>query len=126
LLASTIRIETAPGEQLEVVLRTNGGLLDTTVLDDRQTPLSGITVVLVPSPPLRGRLDLYRTGTTSASGAVRIQGIAPGEYKVFAWDGIPTGSWLDPDVIRLYENQGRSVRFDAEGRNTLTLIPIRL
>ncbi len=65
-------------------------------------------------PAVRGRFDLVRTGATNASGQFRLERVAPGDYKLFAWDEVGDGDWQDPDFMRQYEDRGRPVRI-AEG-----------
>jgi hypothetical protein len=38
-----------------------------------------------------------------------VDSIAPGEYKVFAWDEVEDRAWEDTDFIRLYETRGKAV-----------------
>jgi hypothetical protein len=66
-------------------------------------------VVLVPDIFLRKRSTLYKVRTSDAAGGFRIEAIGPGDYKIFAWEGVETGSWQDPDFIRAYENRGKGL-----------------
>jgi hypothetical protein len=38
-----------------------------------------------------------------------LKGVAPGDYKLFAFENIEKDTWLDPDVLRGYESQGAPV-----------------
>jgi hypothetical protein len=69
------------------------GSLSGAVLDDQKKPASGVTVVLVPEPRLRGRSDLYKTAMSDAAGKFDISGITPGRYRVFSWEDAEQGSW---------------------------------
>jgi hypothetical protein len=113
-----------PG-QLEIVLSLNSGSLDAVVLDEMQKPFSNARVVLVPDPPRRNRLDLYDAGASDAFGRIGFQGLTPGDYRIFAWDDVPTDAWEDPDFIRLYEDRGRSLRIGegSTGNIELKVIP---
>src|SRR5262249_2741345 len=104
-----------PG-QFDVVISLNSGLLDATVLDDAQKPFFDATVVLVPDPPRRQRLDLYYAAGSDPSGRVHFGSVAPGEYRIFAWDDVPGDAWQDPDFLRPYEGSGKPVRI-MEGTN---------
>jgi hypothetical protein len=35
--------------------------------------------------------------------------IAPGDYKLFAWDEIEPGAWEDANFLRTYETHGRAL-----------------
>jgi hypothetical protein len=106
-----------PGE-FDIVLSFNTGLLAVTVVDDDRKPVYDATVVLVPDAPLRERSDLYFVTGSSTSGNVHWDGVAPGAYKLFAWDDVPSGAWLDPDFIRIYESRGQPVRIIEGGLTT--------
>jgi hypothetical protein len=38
-----------------------------------------------------------------------MKAIAPGDYKLFAFDNIEKDSWMDPDVLRDFESKGTAV-----------------
>jgi hypothetical protein len=82
------------------------------VTNSRGEPIGNATVALVPEAPRRRRADLYRTISTDVSGRFQMQGLTPGDYKVFAWDDVEEGAWLDPEFLRAYENRGTRVRID--------------
>jgi hypothetical protein len=105
-----------PG-QFDIVIGINSGSLEAVALDEKQNPFPDATVVLVPDPPRRERFDLYAAGA-DASGRVRLSGLAPGDYKVFAWDDVQADAWQDPDFIRRYEDRGKPVHI-SEGSNEL-------
>jgi hypothetical protein len=113
-------------ESLEVLVSPNGATLSGSVLDDDQRPVRGVIVVLVPNAPLRDRYDLYRKASTDASGRVFFEGVPPGGYRFFSWDGIDDGSWQDPNVLRAYEDRGQPVSLREGDRQTVTLkrIPV--
>jgi hypothetical protein len=50
--------------------------------------------------------------------------IAPGEYKMFAWETVPDGAWMDANFLEFYEGRGQTI---VVGSNTpdieLKLIP---
>jgi hypothetical protein len=91
------------------------------VLNENQQPVRDIPVVIVPDVSRRSRSEFYKVGTSDAAGRVRIEGIAPGEYKVFASQVVAPREWQDPAVIRLYENRGEPVRIEESGKREVTL-----
>jgi hypothetical protein len=80
--------------------------------------------VLVPDSARRPRGDLYKNALTDEMGRFEIRGIAPGNYKVFAWELVEFGAWQDPNFIRLHENRGSSVRITAGGRQSTDTVLI--
>ena len=109
-----------PGKTpLEIVLSAEGGQIEGSVLDKDDKPVPGATVVLVPEPALRGRSDRFEDCATDQNGRYRLENVAPGDYKVFAWDDIEPGAWFDPDFFRDIESRGEAVKLDAKSRQTV-------
>jgi hypothetical protein len=125
VLNTTFRIDGPPSGLLEVVLSTNGGTLNATVLDERQQPFPNATVVLVPDPPHRAAFELYRSGATNTAGVLTLGNIPPGNYKVFAWDQVDANAWQYPDFIRPHEAVGTPVLIREGATETVRSTVIR-
>lgn len=97
-----------PGE-LTVVLSANGGQVSGVVQNDKQQPVSGAQVVLIPEDSKRNVSRLYHVVSTDASGNFKITGIAPGEYKLFAWEQVDNNAWQDPEFLKPFESRAESV-----------------
>lgn len=97
-----------PGE-LTVVLSANGGQVSGAVQNDKQQPAAGAQVVLIPEEAKRHISRLYHPTAADASGNFKISGIAPGEYKLFAWEQADMNAWQDPEFLKLFESRGESV-----------------
>jgi hypothetical protein len=121
ILTNGLQIERHPDQPLEVLLSTNVAAVEGRVFDDREQPLTDVTVVLVPDLAFRKRADLYKTAVTDASGKFQLKDIAPGDFKLFAWNEVETGAWTDAAFIRGYENQGRSIRIPEGTQHTVNL-----
>src|SRR5262249_53476618 len=109
-----------PG-QFEIVISPDAGSLDALVVDDSQNTFSDATVVLVPDAPRRQRFDLYYAAGSNASGHVQFDSIAPGDYRIFAWDEVPSDAWQDADFLRLYEDRGKPVRITEGSAGSVEL-----
>jgi hypothetical protein len=121
ILNEGLRLDRQPTGPLEIVLGAKTGTADGTVQNDKQEASANVTVVVIPDVRLRNRLDLYRTTSTDATGHFHIEGIPPGDYRVFAWEEVETGAWQDPDFIRNFENRGRPVRIDEDSTLNIEL-----
>lgn len=121
VMGDGLRLDRQPNGLLDIVVSTNTGIADGTVQNDKQEPAANVTVVLVPDAPRRNRLDLYRTASTDASGHFHVEGLPPGDYKVFAWEDVETGAWQDPDFIRQFEDRGKPSRITEGGTSTIEL-----
>ena len=110
---------------LDLVLNSGGGRIDGVVLSEKQEPLGGVEVVLVPESRRRQQLYLYKNVMTDENGRFAMRGVAPGEYKVFAWDQLEPGAYNDPQFLQTYEERGEAVVVQAQGSKTVTLPVIR-
>jgi beta-lactamase regulating signal transducer with metallopeptidase domain/protocatechuate 3,4-dioxygenase beta subunit len=116
-LNGTVNVAPRPG-QLEIVIALNGGIVEG-VVNDRQQPAPNATVVLVPA--VRSRIDLYRIVNSGGNGRYRMQGIPPGDYRVFAWEYIEDGTWFDSEFTRTQESKGKPVRITEGNTSDLSL-----
>jgi hypothetical protein len=123
LLNDGLHIARQPDGQIEIVLGNAPGSLNGTVRDEKHQPIPNVRVVLVPAR--HNRFDLFKTARTGDSGEFRFESVPPGDYKLFAWEDIEDGSWLDPDAIELYESRGTAVAVGPASDQTVTVGLIR-
>jgi protocatechuate 3,4-dioxygenase beta subunit len=111
----------APGT-LTVVVGAAAGQLAGTVLSEQQ-PTAGALVVLIPSE--RERADLYKTTETTQDGAFALEAIAPGQYTLFATQGVDPGAFHSPEFLTRVEEKGQPVTIAESSRQSvlLKLIP---
>ncbi len=105
-------VEGPPDERFNVVVRLDGGAVRGTTSNQRGETVGNATVVLVPAEALRRQSHLYRAESSDAFGRFEIRGIAPGQYKLFAWEVVEPEAWQDPEFIRIYESSGMTVRVE--------------
>jgi hypothetical protein len=125
ILNGGFQLERAPDTRMEIVIAGDSGRVSGTVSGADRQPLGGINTVLVPDE--RHRIDLYQSVMTDAAGQYRIVGVAPGRYKLFAWEDVEKNAWRDNGFMTLHEDRGIPVAVDAAGNHTvaLTAIPPR-
>ena len=95
------------------------------VVNQNREPVPNVTVSLLPDLARRGRTDLYKSASTDANGRFKIERIPPGDYVAFAWDGIESSDWQNPEFVSPYEAQGTRVRVPDSSAAVidLTIIP---
>ncbi len=103
---------------LLIGLSAGGGSLGGNVRGADGGPAPGATVALVPT--LR-RLSRYKEVTADQFGEFHFDGIAPGEYRVFAWDHIEAGQYQDAGWLKQYEFKGQPVTAKPGSRETISL-----
>lgn len=111
------------GGQLEMVVSMTGGRIEGSVLDGDNLPAAAVTVVLVPAQKRRANPTFYKWTTTDAQGKFTLQGIAPGDYKLFAWDDVDNGAWQDAEFLAPFEERGTKV---AVTEGTTLAVEVRL
>jgi hypothetical protein len=125
VLKDGLRFSGQPEGTLEVVVGGNPGTLEGRVLNDRLEPAVSVTVTLFAAEAGSRiyRTDMYKATATDTAGRFRVEGLPPGEYKVFAWEGIENGAWMDTNFLRAYENWGQPARVE-EGKSTSVNVPV--
>jgi hypothetical protein len=93
---------------IEIVLGTGAPSVSGTATNERLDAIPGALVVLVPER-LRDRLDLYKTATADANGRFTISSVAPGDYKIFAWEALEPNAFFDPELLKQVDSRGKSV-----------------
>lgn len=121
----TVDTKQTPGS-LEIVVSANGASLDGVVSKDEQT-FQGATVTLVPDPPHRGERRLFKSTSTDQNGHFVLQGLSPGDYKVFAWEKIEPNAYTSSEFLQPYEDLGESVHITEGSRHSvqIDLIPAK-
>jgi hypothetical protein len=109
---------------LEVVLGPGAGEVEGAVKEGEK-PAAGGFVTVVPDPMHPNRLYRYRSATVDPSGSFRVSGLAPGEYRVYAWEAQNVAAPADTELPREIIDRGVRVTVRENGREQveLTMIP---
>jgi len=119
VLADGLTVNGEGSLAVDVVLAPDGATVQGVALDKNQQPLAGATVLLAPDD--RSRWDLFESVTADQNGHYEFAAIAPGDYHLFAWDGVETGAWNDPGFLKDYEEFGAKVSLAPRGQSTVDL-----
>ncbi|MGH9675265.1 MAG: carboxypeptidase regulatory-like domain-containing protein, partial [Bryobacteraceae bacterium] len=110
-----------PGAMLDVVISMDAGVVNGIVTNEAGDPVSGATVTLAPEDSRVRQASLYRQTTTIENGAFVIKGIAPGSYRVLAWEELDPLSWQDPEYLRSHERFAKSVAIREKQAESLQI-----
>jgi hypothetical protein len=111
----------APTADLEIVVSANDGQIDGKVENDKSEPVDHALVTLVP-PTARRNRTFFKSVHTTPDGHFTIAGVAPGTYKLFAWDDVEVNAVLyDPDFLRPFETGGQSIQISEGVRHSANL-----
>jgi hypothetical protein len=125
VLNGGLRFARQPDAGLEVVVAANPALLEGRVLNEQgeAIPSAFVTLLAADASQRIYRTDMYKVTSTDAAGRFRLQGVPPGDYKVFAWGGVERGSWMDPNFMASYESAGQTVKME-EGKMYAVDVPL--
>jgi hypothetical protein len=113
-------------EPIEVTLARSGGTIEGVVRDSVSKPVALSMVTLVPDGPRRKNPIFYKLVQSGSDGQFTIQGVAPGSYKIFAWENIPRGAERNAEFLKPFETRGQSITVGANFKaSNLTLSVIR-
>jgi Carboxypeptidase regulatory-like domain len=117
---------TKGGNTLTVVLASDFGGVDGTVKDEKGAPAARVRVTAIPVGRNLGRMDDSRFAFTDEKGRFEIKKLAPGDYKMFAWDKVVVGAPQDTEFRKPYEEQGLELRLESNGHKTTDLTVIHV
>ncbi len=91
------------GDILAVTVSTRGARLVARISDAATTPSQ---VVLIPAP---GHGDAL-AAVADQNGGFAFDNLAPGAYKLYAFQDVPDGLWEDPDFVKQIEDRGVDIQ----------------
>jgi hypothetical protein len=97
---------------VDVVLNGDGSRIEGSVQGAPSANFESTRVVLVPESPRRANPLLYQAVNPDANGRFTLRGVAPGNYKVFAWESVPSGAWENAEFLAPFERQGKVLRVE--------------
>lgn len=111
---------------IDLVASADGAMVDGVVLNAKGDPIANAVVVAVPETRLRTRADRFRKSVSDQSGRFTLHGVPPGAYTLIAWESVDGEAYYNPEFLRNYEGQGKSLRV-SEGERTslqLAVVPV--
>jgi hypothetical protein len=109
---------------LNIVLGSDGGEVDGNVQSASSQAAAGVQVVLAPAEESNVRPDLLRRVATDASGNFQIKDVAPGDYKVSAWESDSDGIIDFAEFRKLFDGKGALVTVDSRQKASVSLAVI--
>jgi protocatechuate 3,4-dioxygenase beta subunit len=113
-LRDGISVDGPPDSPIEVLIGSNAGKIEGTVVDNEGKPVQGAEITFIPNE--RTVTSQFRQAGSDVNGHFTARGVFPAGYRLFAWDGIEANAYRDPEFIRRFEQQGKAVSI-GEGSN---------
>ena len=109
---------------LDLVASANGARVEGSVGNQENVPVADATVVAVPESRFRNHPDCYRKAVTDQRGRFTLSGLPAGDYTIFVWESIEGEDYLNPDVLKQYEGQGKALHVNEGARVSVQLTAI--
>jgi protocatechuate 3,4-dioxygenase beta subunit len=106
---------------LLVTVSSRAGQIEGIVMNSKDQPVPGASVVLVPEPKKREHFEAFDQVTTDQYGRYTLKSIEPGEYQLFAWEDLEPGEYMDPEFLKPVEGRGAPVSIHEGSRENVDL-----
>lgn len=111
---------------VEVILSFSPAKLEGTVTRDdpdsrAAVAASAISVVLIPEKKTEEILGGIKYASTDAQGHFTFHSVEPGRYEAFAYDGIDTSLWLDPELEKALDSRGVEIELNEKDSKQIQL-----
>jgi hypothetical protein len=127
VLTEGLKVERQSDVPLEIVIGANPGSLEGQVINDQRQPAVGAVVTVFADNPAHRiyRTDMYKMTSTDTNGRFTLQNLRPGDYRLFAWENVERGTWVDSTFLRIHEDKGVTVRVEEGKVQTVSTTVIR-
>lgn len=110
-----------PAGELSVTIAMSAAQLTGSVQNEKNDPVTNGFVVLIPEGKRREIDTSHSTTNTDQYGNYSLKGVAPGEYRLFAFDNIDAGSYQDPEWLKPFESKGERLSIKENDQKTVQL-----
>jgi hypothetical protein len=106
---------------LDLVASGNGAVAEGAVTDSKEEAVAGAAVVAVPDVRFRNHPERYRKSITDQSGRFSLRGLPPGNYTLYAFESSEGDEFYNPEFLKLYEGQGKTLRLSEGERKSVQI-----
>jgi hypothetical protein len=111
--------ESAPA--LEITVSSKAAAIEGVVRNEDK-PFAGASVMLLPEPLRPERLRwLQKIATSDQSGRFTMNGVAPGDYRLYAWEEFLSMYDLEPEQLKPYEGYAVKIKVGESAREQVEL-----
>lgn len=100
---------------LNLVCATDVGQIQGSVQNENGEPAAQVMITIVPDDEHQGRLDLHYQLMSDQNGKFDYHDMAPGDYKVFAWESMDYEVMQLPEFRKAFESRAASVTISPGG-----------
>ena len=119
-----IDLTKAAPDPITVILGADVGEIEGTVKKADGSPGVHARLTLFPDGANATRSELFRFVFSDNQGQYKFKGLAPGDYKLFAWQDVLAGMPQDPDFRKRFEKQSVTVKIAPNGHEKVDITSI--
>ncbi|HTS05157.1 MAG TPA: carboxypeptidase-like regulatory domain-containing protein [Candidatus Eisenbacteria bacterium] len=108
------------GVAIEITLAGRGARVEGVVLDAQAQPFGGALVVITSVSDASGNYSKFREVNTDQTGRFSIRGVAPGSYRLFAWED-NTVPYKNPEFLKPYQSQSTELTLHENDQESVRL-----
>jgi hypothetical protein len=101
---------------IQIVLRDDSATLAVKVMEDGQPATSGVLLMVPAAHPSETARPLNWGGSGPS-----VSGLAPGDYRVYAFDSIEDLEYANPEVLREFAGKSQLITLEPNGSAAVTL-----
>ncbi len=87
----------------------------------KEAPAPGSVVAIVPIGVRSSIPHYFKTAVADAGGRFRIDGVVPGEYRIFAFENVDPDQCYDVDFLNQYESKALRVKVESGSNQTISI-----
>lgn len=103
------------GGALNIVCATDVGRIQGSVQNENGEAAVEVMITIAPDDEHEGRLDLHYQLASDQNGKFDYHDIAPGDYKVFAWESMDYEVMQSPEGLKAFESRAAAVTVPPGG-----------
>lgn len=123
VLESGMDLRQGAAGTLDLVIGAPAAELNGIVRNDKGDPVPGAMITLVPKDA-KSRTDMSKTGSSDQNGNIKMRGIVPAEYNVFAWEDIEPGAADDEEFRKPFDSLAKNIKLSEGSKENVELTVI--
>jgi len=110
---------------LEIRISSNGATVGGTVAGDDGKPVPAALVALIPDPA-RSESSRLKSTAAKSNGSFSLTGVAPGEYRLYAFERPQPGALVDLELFKSLESKSVKLTVKEGERKQADLTILKL
>jgi hypothetical protein len=110
---------------LTLVVSSDFGKVEGTVVDDAGKPVYNADVTLIPDQRRNDWQERFRSVLTKPDGKFSLASVEPGEYRLYSWLGVEQGAPQDAEFRKPFEDRAVVVKVEPNGKQSFELKAIQ-